>query len=690
MAIFIANGQDSYVASVIQEQEAGDTDWVKAKPSEISKTSISITGSTNTNTSIWVSGLTNLLYKALLYNSTDGAKTGTMKLTSINGTDGQFDISDFGLTQTPTKGHLIEKTIDLTANIDTTNTTTTQLVLTASFDDPILVRDGYIFVLSNSADGIRYDVAIGVDRTLSSDGANQIYTIDISNFGLTQAPTKVNVIKPFMEISVKENDIGLEELNLPIVAGETTTTKISFDDSGFSDTKKIIANNTMKVDLDVGNNGVGVQIISKGNDSAFKGYPVEFDYYSHWEKQNIAKFTSGISGSANWATAELFPNPVRIPGITVLKNKVYVNEGQIDPTGLYKATIDSSGVVSSFTAQPQGACPSSYGGSPIVTKDRIWYFTGEQDSTTNKYHIYYLRFDENGDIIDNSWQLYNIQFPAYPLWRPNFITKSKIYVFGGSDLYVADIDENGLIGEFTQLPSQFSNSHAYVYPWAMTKTRVYIFWKSGSDTYADYIQINPDGTLNDNGWVVANPNNDSPIVTGAYCDWQYGASATQNKIYFPRKDAKGLIFIDVDNNGVDTSGGLLSQVPPNGSGDTNIVVTKSRLYLIGTAGSGTTEVQYINFDGWDRDKASHDAGGYPYYTFNTLPQAPTKARIRPNPNKILHPESVTYDSANDKITIQYPQVEFINNPARKIQVKWDAPFGGAINEELKVDLWKDY
>lgn len=174
-------------------------------------------------------------------------------------------------------------------------------------------------------------------------------------------------------------------------------------------------------------------------------------------------YSAPIDATGNigsFITNTSLPIGLNYSSVFVIKDKLYVVGGSTTPEDtnsvntVYKATIDNSGNISSWTTLPNFpiACHS---GKPLLIKDRIYIFAAATAAVAQS-SIYYATFDSNGDI--GTWT-YTADMPkraASPvvICNDNYvyaISCSTGYSSPSKSSYIAPILTNGAIGSWSPI-----------------------------------------------------------------------------------------------------------------------------------------------------------------------------------------------------------------------------------------------
>jgi len=334
-----------------------------------------------------------------------------------------------------------------------------------------------------------------------------------------------------------------------------------------------------------------------------------------------------------------------------------------------------------------------YASQAIVTKSRVYLLGGKGSSVTNK--IYYADINSDGTL--GAWQTDTNTLPEALSHSQAIVTKSRVYLLGGyngsvyiNKIYYADINSDGTLGAWqtdtNTLPDNLVVSQAIV-----TKSRVYLLGGYNGSSVTNkiyYTDIDNSGYLGswttDSNTLPDNLEYSQAIVTKSRV-YLLGAAQT----HFLHDVTNKIYYADIDSSGYLGSWTTDSNTLPDNLAASQAIVTKSHVYLLGGyISSITNKIYYAPFTGWGIPKNGYDVGIS--YTLVVPDQtvASTKAVIRQKRDRVQEINTVSYDSANDKITITYDSVEHSADPQRSIQVRWDSANANETNSKIQIDLWK--
>lgn len=173
-----------------------------------------------------------------------------------------------------------------------------------------------------------------------------------------------------------------------------------------------------------------------------------------WVQQFAFNETS-VSDFASWSLGHDFPTSYTAnapAAVAVTKSKVFIFfEGVI-----YSASIDSGGVVGTFSYYGDLPYYGIYGGAVFITKNILYYVGGRSgDWASDK--VYSTPIDANGDL--GSFTEDTEVLPEGRAFGNPVVTANKVYLIGGqgysvswtpkSALFVADIDTDGVVGSWS-------------------------------------------------------------------------------------------------------------------------------------------------------------------------------------------------------------------------------------------------
>ena len=392
-------------------------------------------------------------------------------------------------------------------------------------------------------------------------------------------------------------------------------------------------------------------------DTAFYGYPTEFDYFNKWHKHNILH--DQLLDNSGWTTdTNTLPGNLQSSQAIVTKSRVYLLGGTNDSAWvnvIYYADIDSNGYLGSWSTDTN-TLPGNLGKSQaIVTKSRVYLLGGYNGSATTNV-IYYTDIDSNGYL--GSWSTDTNTLPGNLYGSQAIVTKSRVYLLGGNNgsaytnvIYYADIDSNGYLGSWSTdtntLPGNLGLSQAIV-----TKSRAYLLGNHNDSSATNviyYADIDSNGYLGswstDTNTLPGNLDDSQAVVTKSrvYLLGGYNSSAYTNVIY----------YADIDSNGYLSSWSTDTNILPGNLAWSQAIVTKSRVYLLGGYNGSTTNViYYVPFTGWEIPKNGYYAECNQYdISSASLTASPTKA-FQVTVDIDLHIDSDNTTTTN--LTIQTP------------------------------------
>ena len=299
----------------------------------------------------------------------------------------------------------------------------------------------------------------------------------------------------------------------------------------------------------------------------------------------------GTLGS--WTTSASLPGVLGLSTAIITKSKVYLLGGSMDSSysvsTVYYASINTDGTLGSWSTGT--SLPGNFGWSQAaVTKNRVYLLGGWTSAAVPT--VYTAPINADGTI--GTWAT-GTSLPANLHWVQTFVTKNRVYVLGGwnntnvaSGVYSAPINSDGTLGAWTtdaSLPANNAVSQCIV-----VKNKIYLL--GGRDTSTTMVStIYTASILSDiqdyspyyDGTYVLGDTAINYLMPGSGRPWQqqYQINTTQSL-----------------NNIAWTSGTAL----PTGVANSQTVVTKNRVYLIGgsTNGSNAVSTVYsapINADG---------------------------------------------------------------------------------------------
>ena len=300
-------------------------------------------------------------------------------------------------------------------------------------------------------------------------------------------------------------------------------------------------------------------------------------------------FDSDGSGDTldTWATAPSLPNALAYSQAVVTKSRVYLLGGIYDgdfTSDVYTAPVSLDGTLGTWTTGP--SLPNALSDAQvIVTKSRVYLLGGYNDSGVTKA---VLTAPINLDGTLGTWTT------ASPLPKPlaysqTIVTKSRVYLLGGRNangkvtnaVLTTPINPDGTLGTWTtapSLPNNLQSSQAVV-----TKNRVYLLGGYNHTGITNAIltaPINLDGTLGT--WTTVSP------LPNTLCDSQ--VIVTKNRVYLLGGTDDGGPTNAVLTSPINLDGtlGTWTTAPslPNALYSSQVIVTKSRVYLLGGHNDG--------------------------------------------------------------------------------------------------------
>lgn len=343
-----------------------------------------------------------------------------------------------------------------------------------------------------------------------------------------------------------------------------------------------------------------------------------------------------------WLLATPLPAPCAAGGIVVTANRIWILGGYASVGGkaVYRAEINPDGTLGAWTLSPNPLAAYQATTRPFVTKTHV-YLLGSNSPTGTAWlpQVQVAPFD-GWDLLDNNNIVNMVEKPintkrvtghicnstnqnpwfttkttSLPTWTAetafptpikrshSVVTSTRVYMLGGStvnssdstnNIYYAPIDVNGNIGKWVldvnKLPIPLISG-------GVVKTKSFVFIMGGSTTgnlgpfttiYS--APINPDGTLG--VWTLAGS------TGNAFVNNKLAVLGDQLYLFGSFYLSNGIpaIFTGVNRYGITPDGKLTAPVlhcsMPAAIVNFEIVVTKSRLYLIG--GDTSANGAYVN------------------------------------------------------------------------------------------------
>lgn len=352
-------------------------------------------------------------------------------------------------------------------------------------------------------------------------------------------------------------------------------------------------------------------------------------------------YTAAINGDGTlgaWGNGPTLPAGTGFSVSFVTKNRVYVvggTNGASSTNIVYTATINSDGTLNAWstgTSFPVNITAAAV----FITKNRVFICGGTQNGYSNNA-IYTASINVDGTI--GTWVLNNVHLPESCTSPQYFIVKNTAYIVGGYNasnvttsnrMYYASIKSDGTLGEFAASPNAL--------PWNMwggetfvVKNKVYICagqiggggsasnvimsasLVGGSNDYSSYYtedttnyltpgagkpwqqqyQINTTQSTDITGWTSASSN-----LPGQLGNSQ--AVVTKNRVYLLGGNVSGTSVSTVYTASINADGTLgnwaTGTILPSAINASQVIAFRNKVYIIG----GSTANVYsadINADG---------------------------------------------------------------------------------------------
>ena len=279
----------------------------------------------------------------------------------------------------------------------------------------------------------------------------------------------------------------------------------------------------------------------------------------------------------DWTTGTALPGVLSYSQAIVTKNRVYLLGGYTTSyvSTVYTAPINSDGTLGTWTTGTSllGALRSS---QAIVTKNRVYLLGGY----TNNYVSTVYTAPINPDGTLGTWGT-GTSLPGALAHSQAIVTKNRVYLLGGenssyvSTVYTAPINSDGTLGTWTTgtlLPGVLGASQAIV-----TKNRVYLLGGYTGSVYVSTVYtapINSDGTLGT--WKTGTS------LPGALGQSQ--AIVTKNRVYLLGGNDAGYdstVYTAPINSDGTLGTWATGTSLPGSLGASQAIVTKNRVYLLG-------------------------------------------------------------------------------------------------------------
>jgi hypothetical protein len=324
-----------------------------------------------------------------------------------------------------------------------------------------------------------------------------------------------------------------------------------------------------------------------------------------------------------WVAGTALPGIMSLSVALITKNRVYLigayTDNSVQVSTVYTAVVNADGTLGTWTTGT--SLPVALGwSSGFITRNRVYICGGNTAGSVSVSTVYTASISSDGII--GTWTT----GPSLPQAGSGYsciVTKNRVYLLGSyqsNNIHTAVINDDGTIGNWTtsgSLPNLLANSQALV-----TKNRVYLLGGYNGSSYVSTVYtttINSDGTLGT--WEIGTSLPTSLGTTAVIC--------TKNKIYLIGGQGAGgtltsAIYSAPINGGLndyssyygeDTTNYLTpgagkpwqqqyqinttqstditgwtsaSSNLPGQLGNSQAVVTKNRVYLLGGNVSGTS------------------------------------------------------------------------------------------------------
>ena len=286
--------------------------------------------------------------------------------------------------------------------------------------------------------------------------------------------------------------------------------------------------------------------------------------------------------------------PVTLNNIhaVVTKNKVFIIGGfsssWASTNKVYSADIDSEGVIGDWSDTGNDLPLVVDTHSIINTKTRVYVLGG---ATTN--NVIYAPINEDGSL--GSWVTDSKKLFVNTKYAVNAadVYNNRVYIVGLSNSTVcqyADIDSEGVIGDWYDANQNFGAMRA-MHSTCIIKDKIYVFagkasLTGGTPGTAEVFVSNIDESGNLGAWYSGNPL--SQVTQGQ------SVVVTKNRIHImgsfngsASDKPRALMTAPIDSEGVVGTWSNLTDLPSNRE-SSGLVVTSSRLYLLGGVGTNTT------------------------------------------------------------------------------------------------------
>lgn len=317
---------------------------------------------------------------------------------------------------------------------------------------------------------------------------------------------------------------------------------------------------------------------------------------------------------SSWSSTTSYPISIGMACSIVTKNRVYVFGGWNGSSGVsnvYTAPINTDGSIGSWTSGT--SLPNAlFQTRSVIVKNKVYLIGGATSDNVSTATVLMSNINTDGTI--GAWTTSNA-LPSAMSHAGIFVTNSRIYVAGGvtnstsnGNVYSCPINSDGTIGSWvteTSLPAILTGSQPIV-----TKNRVYLLGGNNGGNWVSTVYtatFNADGTVG--AWTTGTslPNTvgySSVVVTNSriYLLGGYIGGSYVTTTYTAPLNSDGTI-------GTWTTGTALSSALCL----SNPIIVKNKIYLIGgylsSAYTGTTLV--ASFSGGYNDYS-------PYYEDKSL------------------------------------------------------------------------
>lgn len=326
-----------------------------------------------------------------------------------------------------------------------------------------------------------------------------------------------------------------------------------------------------------------------------------------WAQQHSFNTTQSGDITGTWAAGVAMPGTRGYHATVFIKGYVWLIGGMsvlnTYRQSSYRGTVDSSGVITSWTTVSNFPFNRAHMG--VVVVGGYVYIIGGLDSGTASATI--LRATINSSGVVGTFSTYSVSLPYGRSGHKCAVIKDKVYVFGGdgtnnSDVLVSNIYEAGELDVFTVAGT------ITPYPYqtlAVTSSKVYLIGGSSGISYPTAIQgatINADGTL---GTFSTDFSLNSAI--GYSCELVSAA----NIHTFGGRQANTTYLSALNRilltNGVITSQDVVDYYLLAARYGHSVIATSSRAYVMGgvnSSGTFQSSTEYVAYTGGLNDYSS--------------------------------------------------------------------------------------